>query len=99
MKSEVSAHMPLLVHSMEWTTLGSKARNSASGGVSSGHGDGNMKKKRQCNWWCAACGGPVGVEGPEQRHRYMDKGRGNQRKRHEERCDMFKKVGKAFGPF
>ena len=25
--------------------------------VSSGHGDGNKKKKKQCNWWCAACGG------------------------------------------
>ena len=25
--------------------------------VSSGHGDGNNRKKKQCNWWCAACGG------------------------------------------
>ena len=24
--------------------------------VSSGHGDGNNRKKRQCNWLCAACG-------------------------------------------
>ena len=25
--------------------------------VSSEHGDGKKKKTRQCNWWCAACGG------------------------------------------
>ena len=25
--------------------------------VSSGHGDGNNRKKKHCNWWCAACGG------------------------------------------
>ena len=24
--------------------------------VSTGHGDSSKKKKRQCNWWCAACG-------------------------------------------
>ena len=24
---------------------------------SSGHGDGNHRKKKQCIWWCAACGG------------------------------------------
>ena len=22
-----------------------------------GHGDGNNRKKKHCNWWCAACGG------------------------------------------
>ena len=26
--------------------------------VSSGHGDGNDRNKKQCSWWCAACGGP-----------------------------------------
>ena len=25
--------------------------------VSTGHGDGNNRKKNHCNWWCAACGG------------------------------------------
>ena len=25
--------------------------------VSTGHGDGNNRKKTNCNWWCAACGG------------------------------------------
>ena len=25
--------------------------------VSTGHGDGNNRKKKHCNWWCAACGG------------------------------------------
>ena len=25
--------------------------------MSSGHGDGNNRKKKQCSWWCAACGG------------------------------------------
>ena len=24
---------------------------------SSCHGDGNNRKKKHCNWWCAACGG------------------------------------------
>ena len=24
--------------------------------VSSEYGDGKKKKKKQCNWWCAACG-------------------------------------------
>ena len=25
--------------------------------VSAGHGDGNNRNKKHCNWWCAACGG------------------------------------------
>ena len=25
--------------------------------VSTGHEDGNHRKKKHCNWWCAACGG------------------------------------------
>ena len=25
--------------------------------VSTGHGDGNNREKKHCNWWCAACGG------------------------------------------
>ena len=25
--------------------------------VSTGRGDGNNRKKKHCNWWCAACGG------------------------------------------
>ena len=25
--------------------------------VSMGHGDSNNRKKKHCNWWCAACGG------------------------------------------
>ena len=25
--------------------------------LSSGHGDGNNRKKKYCSWWCAACGG------------------------------------------
>ena len=26
-------------------------------GGCSGHGDGSNRKKKQCRWWCAACGG------------------------------------------
>ena len=26
-------------------------------GESTGHGDGKNRKKKHCNWWCAACGG------------------------------------------
>ena len=29
----------------------------ASGGSRRGLGDGSKSKKKQCNWWCAACGG------------------------------------------
>ena len=25
--------------------------------VSTGHGESNNRKKKHCNWWCAACGG------------------------------------------
>ena len=25
--------------------------------VSTGHGNGNHRKEKHCNWWCAACGG------------------------------------------
>ena len=32
----------------------------------SGHGDGNNRKKKQCNWWCAACGGQYDWRAPNR---------------------------------
>ena len=34
--------------------------------VSSGHCDSNNMKKKQCNWWCAACGGQCGWRVPSR---------------------------------
>ena len=33
-----------------------------------GHGDSDDNRKKQCKWWCAACGvrRPVQVDGPER---------------------------------
>ena len=34
--------------------------------VSTGHGDGNNRKKKHCNWWCAACGGQYEWRAPNR---------------------------------
>ena len=34
--------------------------------VSSRHGDGNNRKKKHCNWWCAACGGQYEWRAPNR---------------------------------
>ena len=34
--------------------------------VSSGHGDSNKKNKKQCNLWCAACGGQYDWKAPNR---------------------------------
>ena len=34
--------------------------------VSAGHGDGNNRKKKHCNWWCAACGGQYEWRAPNR---------------------------------
>ena len=34
--------------------------------VSSGHGDGNNRKKKHCDWWCAACGGQYEWRAPNR---------------------------------
>ena len=34
--------------------------------VSTGHGDGNNRKKRNCSWWCAACGGQYEWRAPNR---------------------------------
>ena len=34
--------------------------------VSTGHGDGNNRKKKHCNWWCAACGGQSEWRAPDR---------------------------------
>ena len=31
-----------------------------------GHGDGNNRKKKHCNWWCAACGGQYEWRAPNR---------------------------------
>ena len=36
-----------------------------SGGVT-GHDDGNNRKKKQCSWWCAACGGQYDWRAPNR---------------------------------
>ena len=30
------------------------------------HGDGNNRKKKQCSWWCAACGGQYDWRAPNR---------------------------------
>ena len=35
-------------------------------GVSTGHGNDNKKKNKQCNWWCAACGGQYDGRAPNK---------------------------------
>ena len=34
--------------------------------VSTEHGDVHKKEKRQCNWWCAACGGQHDRRNPDR---------------------------------
>ena len=34
--------------------------------VSSGYGDGNNRKEKQCSWWCAACGGQYDWRAPNK---------------------------------
>ena len=34
--------------------------------VSTGHGDGSSRKKKHCNWWCAACGGQFEWSAPHR---------------------------------
>ena len=34
--------------------------------MSSGHGDGNNRKTKECNWWCAACGGQYDWRAPNR---------------------------------
>ena len=34
--------------------------------VSTGHGDGNNRKKKHCDWWCAACGGQYEGRAPNR---------------------------------
>ena len=34
--------------------------------VSSGHGDGNNREKKQCSWWCAACGSQYDWRAPNR---------------------------------
>ena len=34
--------------------------------VSNGHGDGNNRKKKHCNWWCAACRGRYAWRAPNR---------------------------------
>ena len=34
--------------------------------VSTGHGDGNNRKKKHRNWWCAACGGHYDWRAPNR---------------------------------
>ena len=34
--------------------------------VSTGHGESNSGKKKQCNWWCAACGGQYEWRAPNR---------------------------------
>ena len=34
--------------------------------VSTGHGDGNNRKKKHCNWWCSACGGQCEWRAPNR---------------------------------
>ena len=34
--------------------------------VSTGHGDSNNRKKKHCNWWCAACGGQYEWRAPDR---------------------------------
>ena len=34
--------------------------------VSTGHGYGNNRKKKHCNWWCGACGGQYEWRAPNR---------------------------------
>ena len=35
-------------------------------GCRQAHGDGNNRKKKQCIWWCAACGGQYEWRAPNR---------------------------------
>ena len=34
--------------------------------VSTGHGDGNNRQKKRCNWWCVVCGGQYEWRAPNR---------------------------------